>query len=254
VANVTRRTINMVWIGTRMGPVHAACARSFMAHGHRLVLHRFDEIEDAPEGVEFFDATQLMRREEIVRYRNGSLALSSNIYRYRLLRAGLGLYVDCDVFCLRPFPEDEYLMGWERPDSINNAVLAAPADSPFLRDVSAAAENRHFIAPWLNGRRRRRALLLRAIGRPRHVSAQPWGTTGPMLITHMAAKHGLTELALPVDAFYPLALDHVELLDDPGVSLAELTTSRSYAIHLWHSVGRLQAAVPGSPLHAMLGR
>lgn len=51
--------INTVWIGKKLGPVHAACLRSFVRHGHDVVLHCFELPEDTPEGVRFFDAARL---------------------------------------------------------------------------------------------------------------------------------------------------------------------------------------------------
>lgn len=52
--------INSVWIGKKLGPVHAACLRSFVRHGHEVVLHTFERPEDTPDGVKIFDAKLLM--------------------------------------------------------------------------------------------------------------------------------------------------------------------------------------------------
>ena len=51
---------------------------------------------------------------------------------------GAGVYADLDVYCVRPIegPPD-YLMAYERPGSINGAVLHIPADAPLLDDLLA---------------------------------------------------------------------------------------------------------------------
>lgn len=246
-------TINAIWIGEVLGPVHAACLRSFMRHGHRVVLHIFDRPRDAPEGVEFFDATRLMQRSEIVAYKsNGSLALAANIYRYRILRAGLGLYVDCDVFCLKPFPADEIVFGKESDDKINNAVLALPSSHPAVDDLISASSDPYFIPWWVRPKRQRRLRLRKAFGFPVPISEQPWGTTGPQLLTRVVERHKLEKQARPIDAFYSNSFAHMDLLFDPGLSVSDLVTSRSLGLHL-NAHGIKGRHIPaGSPLDEII--
>src|SRR5690606_33677576 len=102
-------TINAVWIGRQMGPMHAACLQSFIDTDHLVVLHTYGEVEDAPRGVVYSDARQLLPEEDLVRHRNGSFALSSDYMRYEIMRLGLGLYIDCDVYCLEPIDDADYI-------------------------------------------------------------------------------------------------------------------------------------------------
>lgn len=244
---------NFLWIGTELGAIHAACLRSFLRHGYRVVLHAFDDIADAPKGVVLYDASRLMDRSEIVRYRNGHLALTANIYRLRILQAGMGPYFDCDIFCVKPAPDTDYLFGWEDDTHINNAVLNLPAGSPLLKAVIAAAEDRMLLPPWYAPSRKRRMRFRRLLtGRPT-ISDMEWGTTGPKLLTYFAKKLGLDGLAQPIDVFYPLHFRHKQLLNTPGLTLADITTSRTAAVHLCASV-RLRSDIhPGSILHQMIG-
>ncbi|WOC15073.1 hypothetical protein [Pseudochrobactrum sp. MP213Fo] len=43
-------TVNSLWIGKRLGAVHAACLRSFIRHGHDVVLHAYGRPEDTLDG------------------------------------------------------------------------------------------------------------------------------------------------------------------------------------------------------------
>ena len=126
--------VNAIWIGPELGPIHIACLRSFLRHGHRVVLHCYERPKGATNDIEIADANKLLPATREIRYRDclagGGLSLFSNLLRYELLRAGLGLYVDCDVFCLRPIEDAEYIFGWETKKLINNAVLKIPADCP----------------------------------------------------------------------------------------------------------------------------
>jgi len=247
-------TVNFVWIGKKLGPIHTACIRSFQRHGHPTLLHCFDVPEDTPEGTKVFDASQLMRRDEIVSYRREkSLALAANIYRYRLLAAGFGLYADCDVFCLRPFPDKDWLLGWESDNSINSAVLKAPADSDLVRILIKATGSGHFIAPWWSEPKQRLHAGLGKIGMGRDLSRTRWGSTGPRLLTYAVKKLGLTDRVLPADAFYPLHYEMTDLLLQSGLSLRDLATPRSYAIHLFHHIiGHHEFPPAGSPLAELL--
>lgn len=247
-------TINAVWVGDTLGAVHAACLRSFLRHGHRVVLHSFEAIVDVPRGIELVNAENLMERSEIVRYKkNGSLALTANIYRYRILQEGLGIYVDCDVFCLRPFPEQKFLFGKESDICINNAVLNVPAEHPLLDTLIEASNDPYFIPWWLPPKKQRRRRIRKAIGFSVHISHQPWGTIGPRLLTRAVERHGLTNQAMPIDVFYPCSFYHTDLLFEPGLSVEDLVTHRSLGIHLWHSALVNRRNIPkGCPMDEII--
>lgn len=227
--------VNAVWIGNKLGNTHAACLKSFVNAGHRTVLHAFDEIMDLPDGVELFDASSLMSRDEIVRHKSGSLALASDIYRYRILKAGMGIYVDCDVFCLKPLPNDEYLLGWESNDLLGSAILNMPANSELLNCIMEATENPQFIPPWYSRSQRRKIWRKRLLGRKVDVRNFEWGTIGPRLVTHHAKRLGLDKLAKEIDYLYPLHYSHRELLNSPELDLSDVTTRRTIAVHLCSS-------------------
>jgi hypothetical protein len=121
---MTLPVVNAIWIGKAMGPAHAACLSSFLRTDHQVVLHTYGEVADAPFGVRYADANSLMQEDQLIRHNaTGSFSLVTNLMRYELLRRGLGLYVDCDVFCLRPMSDRESIFGWESRDYLNSAVL-----------------------------------------------------------------------------------------------------------------------------------
>lgn len=236
-----------------LGPVHVACLRSFRRHGHHVILHAFDPPEDTPDDIKIFDASKLMRREEITIHRKTkSLSLASDIYRYRMLREGMGMYVDCDVYCLRPFPDQKYVFGWESSNAISNAVLGAPHNSDLVKRLILAANDRSFIPPWRSKGTRRWLRIRKAVGLPIPPANMPWGTFGPSLLTHLVRELGLTDNAMPIDALYPVHFGQTPLLLDPGIKLEDLITPRSYAVHLANAMRKTNKAPEGSPLHQML--
>jgi hypothetical protein len=245
--------VNSLWIGNRLGPVHAGCLRSFLRNGHRVVLHVFDRPEDVPEGVELFDAQRLMARSEIVAHeKTGSLALASDIYRYRILKAGLGIYVDCDVYSLRPIRQEEFLFGWESDKTINGAVLGLPSQHPALDELVTASSDPHFI-PWWYRRTKRRLLHLRkAMRLPVPVSRHRWGAIGPQLLTNVTRRHEIAASAKPIDVFYPISYQHTNLLFDRGLSWPDIATNRTLGVHLSASVISGREIVRGSLLDAVV--
>ena len=245
--------VNTVWIGKQLGSIHAACLRSFLRNGYEVVLHSFGRPDDTPEGVRLFDASKLMSLKEVEifqKYRR--LAFASDIYRYRIQREGMGLYVDCDVYCLKPFEDADYIFGWESDDLICNAILKIPAKSPLLQKVLEASENKYFIPPWLKSSKKNKLIIRKKLGFPVHVALQPWGVIGPQLITHYIRDLNLVDHASSIDKFYSLHFDYSDLLYEQGLSVNDLTSSRSSALHLYSSRLKQNSAPIGSPMFEIL--
>jgi hypothetical protein len=249
-------TINAIWIGPELGTLHAACLRSFLNNGHEVKLHCYDSPRDVPGGIELADANVLLPKDQIIVHRKtGSMALFSDLLRYEILGAGLGLYVDCDVFCLRPIQDADYIFGWESSTSIATGILKLPTNCPVLDELRALKNKRGKDLPWLNKRRpaswkARIAHRLVANKRPDRLENLRWGSVGPVAFTYYVKKYGLEHLASPIDRFYPMHLDHLPLLFDPQVELNTLVTPRSDTLHLYNSnFWRLSSTniVTGSP-------
>lgn len=248
--------VNAFWIGPALGERHAACISSFLQVGHRLVLHVYGEPpSDTPYGVDIADASKLIPFDRLPRHKQtGSYALASDIFRYEVLGAGLGLYVDCDVFCIRPIEDDDYIFGHEGHGTINGAVLKLPRNSAMLSDLRAIGTQKAFIPPWYPERRRRRLGLKALLGLAPEISELPWGVAGPAAVTYYAKKHNVHHLAKPSDYFYPVHYSCADLLLDAGLSVRDLVTPRTVAIHLYNEALRdwPRGPAPGSPLQEMI--
>jgi hypothetical protein len=244
-----------MWIGPSLGPIHAACLRSFLRLGHQVVLYCYYKPSDVPQGVELADARDLLPESSIIRYGGkGSFSLFSNLFRYEILRAGLGLYVDCDVYCLKPIENADYIFGWEKYANfvrqINSAVLKLPQDCPALQQLCEIKHGR-WPPTWLPRNKlaipRWRWLLRPPRGRAL-LEQLPWGTTGPIALSYLLHRHGLEQHAKPIDVFYPIPGIHVStLLVDPNLSLEELITHRTIAVHIFNEHFRnLGTDIPSS--------
>lgn len=237
------------------------CIASFVRHGHRVLVYSYDTIENLPDGAEWRDASEVLPRERLVFYKGkGTPGVFSDHFRYAVLRSGLGIYADLDIYCVRPIAEPpDYLFAWERPGSINGAVLHLPADAPVLTDLLSIfeVEKRPLFEPHLPLLRRLEVAIRRLVGdrvTPEHMQ---YGATGPMALTHFVAQHGLLDTVRPAATFYPVPYEGIPALMKAGSSLEAAIRPETLGIHLWRSqlTDRGRAGLPlpeaGSALAAL---
>lgn len=248
---------NAIWIGSELGHIQAACLRSFVRVGHRTVLHCYQPPTDIPLGVEVADAAELLPQSQLIRHaESGSYALFSDLLRYRILKEGLGLYVDCDVFCVRSIPDEEYIFGWSTAKAINGAVLKVPSGSPMLADLCKIDDG--FIPPWLGPRYKIAVKLRRALrASPPTLEDLPWGSAGPVAVTWYAKKHDVARFAKPKEVFYPLASSEMARLFQPHVAIADLVSPQTKTVHLYNEYFKRRflnviPIPPSSPLGRMI--
>lgn len=211
--------INMFWYGERLPELHQMCISSFIQQGHRVDLYSYESsLQGLPRGVTLRDANSILSSELVFRDSGGSYALFADQFRYELLNQIGGWWVDCDVYCIRPFNFDrEYVFGFEQPGKINNAVIKAPSGGPLTKqlveDATQLAEHRN----WS------RAVQL----------------------FHDAVVHQcLDGEALPQHVFYPVHYNNWKSIFSPG----ELDLpSDCYAVHLWGEMIRRHAASMSPP-------
>lgn len=229
--------IHALWVGNKLGDISRCCLKSFLLRGHRVYLHTYEEINDVPEGVTLVDGSKVISRDAIVKHKEtASYALFSDLFRYRLLGQEEGIYVDCDVYCLRPLqlPESGYLLGLEEDGRVNGAVLAMPKGGELLERLLAAACDPFFIPPWYKASRRRRLSLKRSLGFGTRIENMPWGALGPDAITHYVKELRLFPVVQPIDVFYPIHYKCVGHMLDGNLDIRDVTTHRTVAVHLYN--------------------
>jgi mannosyltransferase OCH1-like enzyme len=164
-----------------------------------------------------------------------SYSLFSNYFRYQLLRRGLGLYIDCDVICVRPIDASgPYVFGYQDDRVINGAILKLPSDSLVLRDLERLFEKRVFTPPWYSRREQLKQYARAVLGRPYGIRHAPWGSAGPTAITWYVRQHDLTRHAEPPEVFYPVHWRDAAVVLDPLASWNAMITERTRCVHLWN--------------------
>lgn len=234
------REVGTLWIGGALSWMEVLCLKSFVDQGQKITLFSYDDIPNVPAGVIRRDGREILDTEDFIKYeKKDSYALFADLFRLHMIHRCPGMiWVDTDVYCHRPMDYDsDYVLGFELPGShrVNNAVLGLPAESPMLVDMLDFTADRFAIAPFLKPTVQEAYREAAAAGAPVHVSQQPWGVWGPLMVTHFAHKHGITDLVQPLDAFYPVTFPERTRFLRRRAVVKDMLTRHTTALHLWAS-------------------
>ena len=223
-----------LWVGPSLGLVERACLRSVLNQGHKLSLYCYSRPEGVPKGVELRDAAEILPRSSIIRHHSGSVSLFSNHFRYELQRRGVGTWLDCDAYLVRPLDgTSDYLIGEYEAGKVSTGVLRLPPESPLLTPLLDIFGEKK-VMPWLPWRAKVaahwRLLTTGRIG----LSKVPWGNAGPVALTYLAHAHGLADRAVPQEVLYPVRWQDADWVLDPARTLEDAITPRTVSIHFWN--------------------
>lgn len=229
--------IHALWIGSRLSIISECCLKSFVMRGHKVFLHVYNKIENIPQGVIVQDANLIIPENKIIKHKKtGSYALFSDIFRYSLLNSVDGIYVDCDVYCLKPIihSKSDYLLGYEDDSYINGAVLALPKNSSVLQDLKKMCNNPNFIPPWYSNKRKIIQKFKNFFNINSGIENLPWGSIGPHAITYYMKKNKYLHQVSPIDIFYPVHYNCVNQFFDSELDILDIVSKRTLCIHLYN--------------------
>ncbi|MGD9919208.1 MAG: hypothetical protein AB7U46_14420 [Paenirhodobacter sp.] len=234
------REVGTLWIGGALSWMEQLCLKSFVDAGQKITLFSYDFIPNVPEGVIHRSGREIIDTDDFIKYeRKDSFALFADWFRLHMIAQNPGMiWIDTDVYCWRPMDYDsDYVMGYELPDSdrVNNAVLGLPADSAILREMIAFTDDRFAIPPFLKPKLQEEYRAAAAAGSPVHVTQQPWGVWGPMMVTHFVRKLGLAAEVQPMEAFYPIPFPERTMMIRSAEKAEARMTEATTALHLWAS-------------------
>lgn len=227
-----------LWVGNHLNAIACACLKSFLKHGHRVHLYSYVAIDNVPDGIMVLDGNQIVDASKIIKHeKSGSFALFSDIFRYELLQKRDNIiYVDCDVYCLKPMhiPKHGYLYGFESASHINGAVLALPKDSPLLNSLTNLSRLETFTPEWYSSYDKLRLKIKRLFGYAKNISQMGWGVLGPSAITYYAHQWQVADLAQPISVLYPIHYEETYKLLDANVKMDDIISDVSICLHLYN--------------------
>jgi hypothetical protein len=220
-----------------------------------VLLHCYAPPADLPKGIEIADACALLPETRVVKHRkNGSYSVFSDLLRLEILKQGRGLYVDCDVYCLKPIQDEQYILGNYWGNALN-AVLKVPPDCPVLADLQPILDGT-FIPPWAAPHFKLRLYLRRLMGKPLPGCDQfPVGWTGTKAFTWYAKKRGIFQHAKPRETYFSFYKQNWPMMLDASRKFEELISPEAVAVHLWNDY-YVRKGFEGMPIPAAspLGR
>ncbi|NBT58795.1 hypothetical protein EBT16_08435, partial [bacterium] len=130
-------TLQTLWIGAQLKPLHTACLESFLRFGHTIDLYSYEAVNGVPPGIQLKNAESILPAKKIFAYQKGpgkgSFSAFSNLFRYTLLFERGGVWIDTDVFCLKRWDLEgpDYLfasetLGSEQARITASCVMKAP--------------------------------------------------------------------------------------------------------------------------------
>ncbi|KJZ17983.1 hypothetical protein [Loktanella sp. S4079] len=242
--------VGALWIGGSLTWLEQLCLKSFVDQGHQTILYTYGEVQGIPEGVEVRDGSTILSTDNFVTHaRSGSVALFSDLFRFHLIANEPEIiYVDTDVYSVKPFPGNEsHVFGYERYSEerqrgrINGAVLKLPQDSPALQALLEFTKDEYPIPEWLPPRHLKPIQERAEQGNPMHVSEMLWGIWGPVGLTAFLHQSGEYKYARETDVYYPLPFPDRRFMTQRPRKVLSLITQDTVCIHLWAPIKRFCA-------------
>jgi hypothetical protein len=234
--------VHALWVEGRLSWVERLCLSSARAVGHPVTLYTYRGVDGVPAGIDVADARTVTPFEQMLRHKGShSWALGSDLFRFAMQRQGVGIYIDTDVYFLKPLPPvtGPVLFGWQKPGLINGAVLWFAPDSALLREIDAYLAQAYIVPHWIKWRKKVPYMLRKWLKlRPLRLEEYHWGVAGPRAITLAAAKSGLERHALPQAVLYPYGPKLAREAFDPASDVTRHFTAETCTVHLWNEVIR----------------
>jgi hypothetical protein len=230
--------IQMLWVRGDLSRLELLSVRSFLAHGHPVILYTYDPARNLPPGVVVRDAAEIVPLEKVPTaharpFGKGTLGAFSDYFRYHLLTARGGWWVDMDIVCTRPWRFAQPALTASTHEEgfgriANTCVMRFPAQHPLME-------------------------ACRATLAPIDVNQVDISQTGPLLLHRLMGEMNFSSLAVAPEVFCPVpwnaswqllrplwqrfTLDELkQRLRRPHLSMQ--FTPASVATHLWNETWR----------------
>ena len=171
---------------------------------------------------------------EVVRQTSASFL--SNVFRYKLIQKTNAIWIDCDAFCRKPFPDEmaNIYAGHGFRGALNCGVVYIPPQGELIARLLDYYENLPDAPAWFNSNQRRR--LDKLDGQlPQAVRIYRAERTafGPQAFTWFAQQTGDYAKALGSDYLYPVPFQLNDVFYDPHGRVEMHFTENTLSVHLY---------------------
>lgn len=257
---LNRRPVASLWIGERLHYVNQLCLKSHLVMGHPVTLYCTDRVGNVPDGVEVRPASEIMEIDRGM-VEETSASFVSNVFRYRMIARTGAIWIDCDAFCHRPFPEgvEHIYAGHGMRGALNCGVVGMPREGRLIEALLEYYDNLPDYPAWWGGRLRKKmdrqpASLPQAV----RIFQTERTAFGPQAFTHFAEVTGEIGKAMGADALYPVPFQLNDVFYDPHSQVEKHFTDCTLSVHVYTNAARpwwrKNPPLPGSYIARMCER
>lgn len=232
---LSRRPVASFWIGESLHYLNQLCLRSHVVAGHPTTLYCTDNVQNAPEGVVVRPASEIMDIDMTL-VEDTSASFLSNVFRYKMIRATGAVWIDCDAFCHRPFPDDdEYIFGRHGlANALNCGVVGLPKECEIMDLLLDYYDNLPDYPQWWNKNQRRRYdRQNESLSHAARIYATERTAFGPQAFTHFAKVAGVFDQASERPVLYPVPFQLNDVFYDPYGRVEGHFTDETLSVHLY---------------------
>jgi hypothetical protein len=225
--------------------------------GLQVALYAYGPVDGVPAGVEIRDAETVLPYATIRRVNPDYPELKryiarlhfSDLFRFALMRQGIGFWLDTDIYLLRPFTPDpsRFYLAQENEKQLGVSAMYFPQDHPVVADFCGWVDGDEILPPWLGFRRGvMRPLLFRLQGRQLttvNAGITIFANDG---VSRLARKHGIFGEAAPKDDFYHWIAGDSENIFNTGSAAQLLAVPGIKGFHILRKDRCDEELVPGS--------
>lgn len=247
-----RRPVASLWIGERLHYLNQLCLKSHLLHGHPTTLYCTHDVTNAPEGVVIKPASDIME-VDMALVEETSASFFSNVFRYKMIQKTGAIWIDCDAFCHRPFPDDQEFIfaGHGMASALNCGVVGLPQSCDLMDQLLDYYENLPPYPHWWNKNQRKKYdRLSDDLPHPVRIYKAERTAFGPQAFTYFAKQTGDVEKAMSKDVLYPVPFQLNDVFYDPYGRVEGHFTENTLSVHLYTNGTkpwwRKHAPLPGS--------
>ncbi len=229
-----KRTVASLWIGESLHYINQLCLKSHVIAGHPTVLYCTDNVTNAPEGVEVRPASEIMDIDMSI-VEQTSASFLSNVFRYKMIQKIGAIWIDCDAFCHKPFPDEDYIFGGHGlRGALNCGVVGLPKECTLMDMLLDYYDDLPDYPPWWN-KNQRRKMDRQSDDLPHAAKIYKAERTafGPQAFTHFARESGDFEKAMSTDVLYPVPFQLNDVFFDPYGRVEGHFTENTLSVHLY---------------------
>lgn len=230
-----RRPVASLWIGDRLHYLNQLCLLSHVRQGHPTTLYCTDKVANVPEPVEVRPASEIMEIDRDI-VEQTSASFLSNVFRYKLIQATDAIWIDCDAFCHRPFPDEmrNIFAGHGFRGALNCGVVYIPPGGELIERLIDYYDHLPEAPPWFNQRQRKRLDRQGAdLPHPVRIYKAERTAFGPQAFTYFAQQTGDYTRALSPDYLYPVPFQLNDVFYDPCGNVEGHFTENTLSVHLY---------------------